>query len=47
MIQHPTMGAIYHHALYGAWEVAVIPLTFGRARIVIARVGSCGPEDGW
>jgi hypothetical protein len=47
-----TLGPRDHHGYYGRREVdgqivAIVPLTFGRARIVmIDRVSDC-PYDGW
>lgn len=40
MIEIPHVGPVYYHRVEGDQEINVIPLTFGRARIVVGPVGA-------
>lgn len=48
MKDDPILGEYYYRrSIPPDREIAVIPLTFGRARIIIYHVPSFGPDDGW
>lgn len=41
------LGPVYYYRPHGQLEIAVVPLTFGRARIVIGPAGGIGPDHGY
>jgi hypothetical protein len=40
-------GFLYRRLLYPGYIVGVVPLTFGRARIVIGPADDVNIDDGW
>jgi hypothetical protein len=41
------LGPVYWYRQHGQLEIAVVPLTFGRARIVIGAVDAIGPDHAY
>lgn len=44
---NPFIGPTYYYRVEGELEVAVIPLTLGRARIIVGRVNAPTYDQGW